>query len=112
MIAEIKKSYECDKKKIVKPYSMSGFLYHTNLTKKEFEKLSGTRRFKDILKNAALKIEAYIEEKSLTGELSINASQASLKYYFGWGDKEVHTDTEVSRTLKVALSDDAKELAQ
>ncbi len=99
-------------KKISKPYSMSGFLYHTGLDRDEFERLKTDKKYGRILKEAQAKIQAFIEEKSLTGELSINASQGSLKYYFGWGEKEERHDEERSGDVRVVLSDEAKELAK
>ena len=101
-----------DNKKIVRPYTMSGLLYHIGLTKHEFEQLSQVKKYSDLLRSARARIEAFIEEKSLSGELSINASQASLKYYFGWGEKAEMTDSTKTQIIQVSLSDEARELAK
>ncbi len=103
---------EADSKKIVKPYTMSGLLYHIGLTKHEFDQLSQVKKYSDLLRSARARIEAFIEEKSLSGELSINASQGSLKYYFGWGEKGEITDGTKTQIIQVSLSDEARELAK
>ena len=97
-----------------KPYTMSGLLCHIGLTYKEFELLSENNKYRRLLYGAKSRIEAYIEEKSLTGELSSNASQASLKYYFGWGEKQEKEIPSVGEgtVIKVVLGDEAQSLAQ
>ena len=103
-----------DGKKVLKPYTMSGLLYHIGLTKAQFDALMENRKYRPVLQAASGRIRAFIEEKSLSGELSVNASQASLKYYFGWGEKSTDGDTSddgASGVVTVILSDEAKELA-
>ncbi len=103
-----------DSKKVLKPYTMSGLLYHIGLTKAQFDVLSQNRKYRQLLQDASGRIRAFIEEKSLSGDLSVNASQASLKYYFGWGEKSTDTDCDgrgETGTVTVLLSDEAKEIA-
>lgn len=101
-----------NEKKIIKPYTMSGLLCHLGITKQEFDELLRKKQYAKVLRRASGRIEAYIEEKSLTGELSINASQGSLKYYFGWGAKEEVQTSGEGAVIKVLLSDETKRLAQ
>ena len=98
--------------KIPKPYTMSGLLYHIGLTKKEFETLMAKKNFAPVLKSAKARIEAFIEEKALSGELSNNASQGSLKYYFGWGEKDGCMQDDEKRIIHISLSDETRELAK
>ena len=100
-----------DSKKIPKPYTMSGLLYHTGLSKKEFDALSVKGKYSRLLLGAKARIEAYIEEKSLSGDLSSTASQTSLKYYFGWGEKEKDEASTDGRSFTVTLCEEARELA-
>lgn len=94
---------ENDKCEIFKPYTLSGLLYHTGLTKEEFERLMTNKRYSRILCCAKSRIEAFIEENALTGELSCNASLNSLKYYFGWGEKK-EDDKETAKAGHITLS--------
>ena len=57
-----------------------------------------------------MKIEAFIEENALAGRISANAAQNSLKYSFGWNEKEkVQED---GKSITVSLSEEAKDLAK
>ena len=98
-------------KNIVKPYTLSGLLSYVGISRKEFEKLSRIKRHESIIKRAEAKIEAFIEENMLTGLLSCNASLNSLKYNFGWGEKEC-ADDKADRTITVTLSPEMCELAR
>lgn len=101
------------KKDIVKPYTLSGLLCHTGLTRAELERLSKIKRHEALFKRAEARIEAFIEENMLTGALSCNASLNSLKYNFGWGEKN-DDDGEKSKGqhITVTLSPDMCELAR
>lgn len=101
------------KKEIVKPYTFSGLLSFTGLTRQEFSRLSKIKRHALTFKKAQARIEAFIEENMLTGALSCNASLNSLKYNFGWGEKQ-ECDDEKSKEqhITVTLSPDMCELAR
>lgn len=103
---------EENSKKIAKPYTMSGLLFHIGLSKHEFEELLSNKKYAEILKSAKSRIEAFIEEKALSGELSNNASQGSLKYYFGWGEKEKNENETEECKIFITMSDEARELSQ
>ncbi len=98
---------------IVKPYTLSGLVCHLGFTREEFEKLSRIKRNERIVLRAKAKIEAFIEENALTGELSVNASANSLKFNFGWGDKgEAKPSETAEKNIVVSLSEQAAELAR
>lgn len=122
-VRKLKKSVEnyfadCDeansrsKKGIAKPYTMSGMLFHIGLSKKELKKLCEDEKCRAVIDDAERKIEAFTEEKALSGELSNNASQCSLKYHFGWGEKDEKAESSHLGLITVTLSDEAKELAR
>ena len=102
-----------ESKKTVKPYTLSGLMSYTGFTRGELSELAKSKRFGGILTNALSKIECFIEEKSLTGELSCNASMNSLKYNFGWGEKQTEErgDTQ-PKALSIVLSADALEMSE
>lgn len=101
------------KKDIVKPYTLSGLLCHTGLSREEFERLSRIKRHEGIFKRAMAKIEAFIEENMLTGTLSCNASLNSLKYNFGWGERDSADEEKAKgQHITVTLSPDMCELAR
>lgn len=95
---------------IVKPYTFSGLLSHLSLTRDEFSRLLQMRKYSSVLHSAMAKIEAYIEENSLTGGLSINASANSLKYNFGWGERQTEHKTEsICEDISINLCPEIKE---
>ena len=102
-----------ESKKTVKPYTLSGLMSYTGLSRSELQGLARSKKFGSIICDAFAKIESFIEEKSLTGELSCNASMNSLKYNFGWGEKlqEEEKSTQV-RGINITLSGDARELSE
>ena len=98
---------------IVKPYTLSGLLSFLSITRDEFSRLLKMRKYSRTLYGAMAKIEAYIEENSLTGGLSINASANSLKYNFGWGDRQTENKSDdVRQDIVINLSDTAGEYAK
>ena len=97
---------------IVKPYTLSGLLFHLGLTRKEYYKLLENKKFSPVLLSASARIEAFIEENILTGELSVNAGANSLKYNFGWGDKKTDKGEGSSDDVRVSLSPDIVNLAK
>ena len=107
---------QCDainqgQKNIIKPYTLSGLLCHLKITRSQFENMCKMRKYSIILIDAKAKIEAYIEENSLTGSLSANASSNSLKYNFGWGEKQDTSDTSM-QNIVISMQEDQKNLAQ
>lgn len=100
-----------EKKNIIKPYTLSGLLSFTELSREEFEKLLVSKSHGETVRKAKGKIEAFIEENMLTGGLSCNASLNSLKYNFGWGDKEKESEKN-DRTITVTLSPEMNDLAR
>lgn len=106
---------ECDAKnceKIIKPYTLSGLLCHLKITRAQFEKMSKSRKYALVLCTAKARIEAFIEENSLTGGLSANASANSLKYNFGWGEKLSISSDEQTKSVIISLDDTARKYAR
>lgn len=56
---------------------------------------------------ALLKIEAYIEENSISGRISGTLALAILRENFGWGGK-----SEAPETVEVILSEEVKRFAR
>lgn len=100
------------KTNLVKPYTLSGLLFYTSLSRSEFEKLSASAKYGKAIESARARIEAFIEEKSLTGGLSANASANSLKFNFGWGDKKETEKEAFDRSISITLSPEMKEMAK
>ena len=104
---------EKDNKKISKPYTLSGLLCYMGLTRKEFEKLSEKKKYAEIFNRALSKIEAFTEEKALTGELSASAASNTLKYNFGWNKaKSEDKDNGASGVIKIVLDGELMKLAE
>lgn len=110
---------ECDRlngtdgKKIVKPYTLSGLLCFMGLTKKEYEKLMGKKRFAEVFVQALAKIEAFIEEKALIGAISSGAAANTLKYSCGWLEVKSDKETkEPAKVLKLVLDGELMKLAE
>ncbi|MBE6680878.1 MAG: hypothetical protein E7600_01155 [Ruminococcaceae bacterium] len=100
------------KEEMVKPYTLSGLLCYIGISRQEFEKISKTKRYQKLISRAKSKIEAFIEENALTGELSISAATNSLKYNFGWGEKADRNESEEHGPLTVVLSPETQEFAK
>ena len=99
------------KKNIIKPYTMSGLLSYCGISRSEFDALRENKRYTKALGKANGKIEAFIEENMLTGALSCNASLNSLKYNFGWGEKQLKDEGDEAKSITVTLSPEIRELA-
>lgn len=102
---------ETEKKKIVKPYTLSGLLCFMELTRKEFEKLLCKKKYAEIFNRALSRIEAFTEEKALTGELSASAASNTLKYNFGWNDIKEKEESSPN-ILKIVLDGELMKLAE
>jgi hypothetical protein len=96
----------CTKKK-VKPYTVSGLCLALGITKKRFAILKKDKAFADAVEMALLKIEAYIEENSISGDIAGTLALALLKEHFGWGEK-----SDEAGTVTVLLSEEADLLAK
>lgn len=85
---------EKDKGKPKKPYTLTGLLFHLDMSAKELDELSKNRGLGKIIAGAKRRIEAYIEENCLTGNLSATAAFNSLKEHFGWSTKNEEHESE------------------
>lgn len=94
-------------RRAIKPYTMSGLLYHLDLSAEELDALCADRVLSRLICGAKRRIEAYIEENTLNGRLASSAAINSLKAHFGWNDKEPE---KADGPLEVMLSDEADRL--
>lgn len=101
-------------KKLAKPYALSGMICAIGLTRPEFEKMAANSRYTAIFERALAKIEAFIEESALLGQLSANAAANSLKYNFGWGAPRVLSETpeQGARCIRIMLDEDMMRFAE
>jgi len=99
----------CEKcrKKQKRPYTLSGLCLALGITKRRFAALKGDQNFADAVEMALLKIEAYIEENSITGHISGTLALAILRENFGWGEK-----AESSERFEVVMSEEVSTLAK
>lgn len=114
IVGKTGKPPEKNDKTVKKPYTVSGLLCKLELTRREFDKLSAKPRFAKLFSCALSKIEAYIEEHALVGDISANAAANSLKYNFGWGEKQSMADDSANmpNTIKIILDGEANHLAE
>lgn len=73
---------------IYKPYTITGLCVYLGITRETLCQYEKKPEFSDTIKNAKLKIENWVEEKSLTGDLNPTVSIFNLKNNFGWKDKQ------------------------
>ena len=95
--------------KIRKPYTLTGLISYIGVTRAEFERLAAKRQYAPLISDAFSKIEAFIEEHALTGDLAANAAANSLKYNFGWGDRK--QDSTAGGNIKIVLDGESSRLA-
>ena len=102
-----------DQKKIIRPYTLSGLLFALGIDRDTFNRLCAKRKYADILCAARARIEAYLEENTLCGNLSATAAMGTLKCHFGWADSAKNdADADTSRTLRIVLDGDLAALAE
>lgn len=96
----------CEKKRS-KPYTVSGLCLALGITKRKFAVLKNDKSFAEAVEMALLKIEAYIEENCIAGDIGGTLALALLKEHFGWGEKDDTPDT-----ITVLMSEEANTLAK
>jgi hypothetical protein len=108
LLCDTANSFGHDQKirKPAKPYTLSGLLYHLDMSAVELEALCETRSLSKLVSGAKRRIEAYIEENALNGNLSSTAAFNSLKEHFGWSAKDTETSDDTGFTVE--LSEDAE----
>jgi hypothetical protein len=90
---------------IYKPYTVSGLCLYLGMTREtlcQYEKKEG---FSDTIKNAKNRIENWVEEHSLTGELNPAVSIFNLKNNFGWTDKQEIESKNTNTNINTDISD-------
>ena len=91
----------CRKKQV--PYTLSGLCLSLGITKRQFNSLKTNKCLSDDIEMALLKIESYIEENSVGGNVNATLAVAVLKENFGWGEDDVPS------SVKIELSREASE---
>ena len=76
---------KCGKNKS-RPYTLSGLCLALGITKSTFYSLRQNKSYCESVEMAILKIEAYIEEGGVSGELKEN---------FGWGEEKASPSVEI-----------------
>ena len=82
-------------KLVFKPYTLSGLQLYLGCDNEVLTDLEKDDVFRNIIKNARKRVENWVEEKSLTGDINATTAIFNLKNNFGWKDK-----TEVETTDK------------
>ncbi|MGN1095330.1 MAG: terminase small subunit [Eubacteriales bacterium] len=93
-------------KKRTKPYTLSGLCLALGISKRQFKALKTNKCFCNEVEMALLKIETYIEESCICGNINGTFALAMLKEYFGFGEAEE------SENIKVTLSGKAGRLSE
>jgi hypothetical protein len=106
----------CDKQKEViktdkgvkvihKPYTISGLCVCLDIDKSTLLRWENEEQFCNTIKKAKMRIENWIEEKSLTGELNPTVSIFNLKNNFKWRDKDENTKNTLSDELEKSIQE-------
>ena len=84
---------------IYKPYTITGLCVYLDITRETLNEYSKQVEHSDTIKRARLKIEQWVEEHSLTGDVNPAAAIFNLKNNFGWVDK-----SEIQQTGNITLT--------
>ena len=93
-------------KRRTRPYTLSGLCYALGITKRQFKDLKTNKCFCDAVEMALLKIEAYIEENCMSGNVNGTFALAVLKENFGFGEDEGEND------FSISLAEEAERFAE
>lgn len=98
-------------KMIYKPYTLSGLQLYLDCDDQTFINYGNDEVFRDIIKRARKRVENWVEEKSITGELNPTVAIFNLKNNFGWKDKsEVETTDKTQESYEKWLKENEKRL--
>ena len=95
---------KCNKCKS-RPYTLSGLCVALGITKSAFYSLRSDKKYCDAVEMAMLKIEAFIEEGGVSGDIAGAIALAELKENFGWGEEKA------SPPIEIVLGEEAESLA-
>jgi hypothetical protein len=88
-----------------KPYTVTGLCLHLNCDRKTLINYEESEEYFHTIKMAKMRIENWLEEKSLIGETNPTVTIFNLKNNFGWKDKtEVETSGETTVNNKIDFS--------
>lgn len=95
-------------KEIRKPYTMSGLALYLGCDRRTLVDYAHRDEYLPAIKSARQRVEGYIEEGMMTGEIPPIPSIFNLKNNFGWADKQeiAITGTDIKVVLPGSESDD------
>jgi len=100
----------CDESKVVstdtkgktsiryKPYTISGLCLFLDLTYEGLLEYQAREEYSETIKKAKKRVENWIEEHSINGDLNPAVSIFNLKNNFGWKDK---TEIDMNANIKI-----------
>lgn len=94
-------------KRRTKPYTLSGLCLALGITKRQFKDLKTNKCFCDAVEMALLRIEAYIEESCISGNLNGTFALAILREHFGFGGED-----EEEKDFNISFSEGAEHFAK
>lgn len=100
------KCASCPKKQ-TRPYTLSGLCLALDIPKRVFRSLRADKDYSQAVEMALLKIEAYIEENSISGRIGGTLALAILRENFGWGEQ-----AQGQGPVEVLLSEEAERYAK
>lgn len=101
------KTIMSDKTLITKPYTISGLCLYLDICRDTLCEYEKQAEFSDTIKKAKQRVESYIEEHSLTGELNPTVCIFNLKNNFGWKDR---TEVDNNVNANINITEDDKKL--
>lgn len=102
-------------KVIRKPYTVSGLALFLDVDRKTLFNYEDKEAFFPAIKKAKLRIENWLEERALTGEVQPISAIFNLKNNFGWTDKQelgITGETTLHADISGITADELKKLAR
>jgi hypothetical protein len=96
------------------PYTMSGLCLYLNIDLETFDKYSKNEYYRELLENARLRVESWLEVQGLLGVTNSAMTMFSLKNRFGWRDRQeienINNDKGLDKLSFDELVDMAKQI--
>ena len=88
-----------------KPYTISGLCLYIDMTRDTLSQYEKQEQFSDTIKKAKQRIENWVEENSLIGNINPTTSIFNLKNNFGWKDRQEIDAKTVNTNINTDISD-------
>ena len=88
-----------------KPYTISGLCLYIDMTRETLSQYEKQEQFSDTIKKAKQRIENWVEENSLIGNINPTTSIFNLKNNFGWKDRQEIDAKTVNTNINTDISD-------